>query len=583
MEKLHYGKALLDYQEARRKAAFQELIARLTGKKEKLELLSYEEVRQKLRIIESSLEHLQTIPLDAIVGSVGRYQNFTRDFLPKEGINKERWARVMAQASGLKGLPPIDVYQVGEVYFVLDGNHRVSVARQMGNETIEAYVTKIKTLVPLTPDTTPDDLIIKAEQVHFLEETQLPQLRPEADLTATRAGAYPILLEHIDVHRYYMGLKKGAAIPYKEAVAHWYDEVYLPVVNVIRERGILRGFPNRTETDLYLWLANHQKGLKKELGWEVDAETAAIDLESQQSHLADRFAARMLDKILNTITPGMLVPGPPAGEWHQARGEAAIGEESRLFRDILVAIDQSQNGWHALDQALMIAERENGAVHGIHVYPAEKEQETQTALSLGAKFTQHCQASGNEKCELSIAVGKVGKEVIKRARFTDLVVLPLNHPPGNKPIERLASGLHNIIQRCPRPILTIPRPAICFERAILAYDGSPKSRETLYIGAYIASKWGTSLTVLAGSHGVISTKGTLREARAYLEEQHGVNATYVETESFIVDEVRERAKKGEIDLILMGGYSATPVLEVVIGSTVDEVLREIRLPVLICR
>ncbi len=99
----------------------------------------------------------------------------------------------------------------------------------------------------------------------------------------------------------------------------------------------------------------------------------------------------------------------------------------------------------------------------------------------------------------------------------------------------------------------------------------------------MASKWGTSLTVLAGSHGVVSTKGTLREARAYLEEQHGISATYVETKSFIVDEVRGRAKKGEIDLILMGGYSAAPVLEVVLGSTVDEVLREIRLPVLICR
>ncbi|MBS1250746.1 MAG: hypothetical protein MAG431_02342 [Chloroflexi bacterium] len=591
MDKTHYARALFDFKEARRKAAFQELIARLTGKSKELELLSYEEVRQKLRAVGSSREHLESIPLDAIVGSVGRYQDFTRDFLPRESINKERWARVMSEATGLTGLPPIDVYQIGEAYFVLDGNHRVSVARQMGNETIEAYVTKIKTAVPLTPETTPDDLIIKAEYAHFLEETKLSQLRPEADLTATRAGAYPILLEHIEVHRYFMGLEREAPIPYEEAVVHWYDEVYLPVVKIIRERGILWGFPDRTETDLYLWLANHQAGLKEKLGWEVDAEKAAVDLASSQGRLRDRFAKRVMNKILEIITPETFEDGPPPGEWRKVRGQSPKGKESHLFEDILVAIDQSENGWHALDQALMIAKREDSAVHGLHIYPTEKDMEedvdseaaSSTALALGAEFTRRYQAVGNEQSELSIAIGKVQEVIIERARFTDLVVLPLNNPPGEKPTERLASGLRKIIQRCPRPLLFVPGPARPLNRAILAYDGSPKSREALYIGAYLSCRCDTSLTILTSSQGIISTKGTLREARAYFEDQLGIQVNYEETGLPIADEIREQAQGEDLDLILMGGYSAAPMVEVVLGSAVDQVLREVRLPVLICR
>jgi len=123
-----YAQAIIDFQNARRKADMQTLLSLLTGKSN--ELLSYEDVRQKLRAIEGSRRELQDIPLDAIVGSVGRYTDFNRDFLPRNESDQHRWVRVMVEATGLTGLPPIEVYQVGEVYFVLDGNHRVSVARQ---------------------------------------------------------------------------------------------------------------------------------------------------------------------------------------------------------------------------------------------------------------------------------------------------------------------------------------------------------------------------------------------------------------------------------------------------------------------
>src|SRR5690606_41196661 len=112
-----------------------------------------------------------------------------------------------------------------------DGNHRVSVARSMGATHIQAYVTEVRTRVPLTPDIKPDDLIIKAEYADFLEKTRLDELRPEANLQVTVPGKYEILLEHIAVHRYFMGIDFDREIPYKEAVAHWYDEVYMPLVD----------------------------------------------------------------------------------------------------------------------------------------------------------------------------------------------------------------------------------------------------------------------------------------------------------------------------------------------------------------
>jgi uncharacterized ParB-like nuclease family protein len=138
-ERLIYNTAVEDFKRARKAAALQQLLARLTGKS--ADLLAYNEVRDQLGATEFIEQGIQEIPLDAIVGSVGRYRDFTRSFLPKHDSNKARWARVRTAVIDMVGMPPIDVYQVGEVYFVIDGNHRVSIARQLGTKTISARVT----------------------------------------------------------------------------------------------------------------------------------------------------------------------------------------------------------------------------------------------------------------------------------------------------------------------------------------------------------------------------------------------------------------------------------------------------------
>jgi hypothetical protein len=330
-----YAGAVEDFRRARRDAILERIVSCLSGRS--ADLLSYEQVRQQLRPSGRKARVRREIPLDAIVGSVGRYSDFTRSFLPKRSRDEGRWARVQVAASGLAGWPPIEVYQVGGAYFVRDGYHRVSVARRLGATKIEAYVTEIQTKVSLSPDTEPDDLILKAEYAAFLEHTHLDELRPGADLEVTVPGQYEILEEHISVHRYFMGLEQDRAIPYDEAVVHWYDTYYLPVVEVIRSRGILRDFAGRTEADLYLWVLEHRAALAEELGREVRPELAATDMAARFSRTLERVLSRVRKQVLDIATPEGLAGGPPTGVW---RRERFLGRPpDRLFAEILVAID----------------------------------------------------------------------------------------------------------------------------------------------------------------------------------------------------------------------------------------------------
>ena len=145
----------------------------------------------KLRLTGRAARGVREIPVAAIVGTVGRCTDFTRTFLPRKGSDEQRWANLMAfvQQNSLDALPPIDVYQIGSAYFVQDGHHRVSIARQMGVEFITAYVTEVQTRVPLTPDADWNALIRNAEYAAFLEYTHLDRLRPQDRFHRERAGA----------------------------------------------------------------------------------------------------------------------------------------------------------------------------------------------------------------------------------------------------------------------------------------------------------------------------------------------------------------------------------------------------------
>lgn len=556
---LRYHSALQDFTEARLKASLQEALARLTGKSN--ELLSYEDVAKKLKLRSRSDRGIREIPVDAIVGSVGRYTDFTRTFLPRRPEDQERWARVkavMEDPVGV-GMPPIEVYKVGDAYFVLDGNHRVSIARQEGFRHIEAHVIEVGTDIPVTPDLQPDDLIIKAEYADFLEKTEIKRIFPTADLSVTIPGQYDRLLEYIEVHRYYMGLELHRAISYREAVGHWYETAYTPFVEQIREKGVLRWFSTRTETDLYLWVSEHLETLKEELDWIITPGEAAINL-------ANRDNPRILQK---ESEPGF---------WRQSKMYDRYTD--RLFHDILVPVGNSEWGFQALDQSLLVAQKEGASLRGLHVLPPKASAEEHSeANDIKERFDQRCQEAGLAG-SLAVVQGEIADQICSHALMTDLVVLNVAFPP-DPGLSGMASGLRSIIWRSARPILTIPGEISTLDRALLAFDGSPKSKEALFVAAYIAERWGTRLTVMTLTGTGNASTSAQDNARAYLD-LHEIEAEYVLT-SGSSDAFLGVSHERDISLILMGGYSGNALKEVVIGSLVNHLLRKFEYPILICR
>ena len=561
--------AIQDFRHARSQGEMRELLARLTGSSQ--QLLSYDEVRQKLRLQGGVERGLKDIPLGAIVGSVGRYIDFTRDFLPRGEVSPERWARVKMAASGLIGLPPIDVYQIGEVYFVLDGNHRVSVAREMGATQIQAYVTEVTTRVPLTPDIQPDDLILKAEYILFLEQTDLDRLRPQANLEVTVPGRYETLLEHIEMHRYYMGLDLQRDIPYPEAVGHWYDSVYQPVVEAIHNQGILRHFPGRTETDLYLWISQHRAQLEEQYELAVRPEYAA-------SHLAGSASSGFFSRLVSLIIPDRLEDGPPPGQWRQA---LAARQPDRLLLDVLVPLNGREDGWCALEQAFVLARREGSALHGLHVVSSEAELNGPAVEAVQAEFQRRCQQAGVQ-ARLSVAAGDVVTTTCERARLTDLIAINLSYPPPPQMLARLSSGFRDLIHRSPRPILATPQTVTNLERALLAFDGSPKGQEALFLAAYLAGRWQIPLFVVSAGENETTARQTLEQAENYLNQRQ-VPATCLVESGPPAEAILKTSAQYNCDLIVTGSYGLSPVFEVMLGSTLDQLLRSSRVPLLICR
>jgi hypothetical protein len=279
--------AIQRFRQARRKADLVALLSKLTGKRE--DLLPFDEVRKTLSLTHPKREELRDIPLDSIVGSVNRYYDFTRQFYPLDDSDQDRWARVN-QLVEEKGLDPIEVYQVGDVYFVMDGNHRVSVARQMGSKTIQAYVKEFSSAVEVKPEDDILDVVLRLEHKELMEETKLDKVRPEIDFKVTVVNRYNEIKEHIAVHRYYLSQEQHREVPIEEAAASWVDNYYLPGIRVIRDHGILQDFPGRTETDLYLWLRKHQSELEESLNQQITDHDAAHDL-------SERFGQKLWQKI----------------------------------------------------------------------------------------------------------------------------------------------------------------------------------------------------------------------------------------------------------------------------------------------
>jgi hypothetical protein len=245
-------KARADFETARIQAFLRDAGSVIRG--DPRPLLSFDEVRRAARLEGQSYRGLKDIPIADIRGSVGRPNDFDASFLPVKPQMRKRWEQLDAAMRSGEAVPPIEVYHLGDVYFVKDGHHRVSVARHLGWKTIPARVIEVRTRAPLGGDMDAAALLQAKEYVDFLERSQLDRVRPEASIAVSRLGRYDRIFEDILGHRYFMGLQQYREVGIAEASASWYDNVYKPIADLIREYDILAHFPGRTEADLYLWI-----------------------------------------------------------------------------------------------------------------------------------------------------------------------------------------------------------------------------------------------------------------------------------------------------------------------------------------
>lgn len=578
---MNRNSAINDFHSAHRKASLKSAISQLTG--EKIDLLSYDQVLKSLRLKGQVERGMKEIPLEKIIGSVGRYSDFTRDFLPRKESDSQRWASVKMATESMLGVPPIEVYKVGDYYFVRDGNHRVSIARSNGQRYIEAYITEVMTRVPLTGDVDLDNLIIKEEFANFLEITQLDKLISDLELNVTEPGGYDKLLDHINVHRYFMGKEQNREIPYLESAIDWYQNFYLPTVEIISEKGLLREFPDRTKTDLYLWMLEHRGELEGELGWRVDTTKAAESLAARFSSRTQSIFKRLRYWLVDLILPDNWEAGPRTGTWRKAH-RMQIERKQVLFPNLLLAIQDNLDSRDAFEQALWIAQREGARISAIHLVASAEELESDKVKRLREIFYWRLGETGVQG-SLAIEVGEPGKRILERAFFTDMVIVKMNYAPGIQPLQKLRSGFRTLVRKTPQPLLVVPGFMRPVKRLLLAYDGSPKGKEAMYIAAYLAIHWKVELYILTTYRDADQKeemKKHINKARSYMRFG-GVFYKAHLRKGLTGQNILNFVKEKNVDMVIMGSYGSAPIKEVMSGSTIDYVLDSIQIPVLICK
>jgi hypothetical protein len=282
-----------DFNKARNKALFNEIQNFLTPDKRKL--LSFHDVKQILKPKNEVYIGMQTIPIEKVVGSEGRYQDFDNHFFPRANNLRQRWERVDEAHLTDIVLPPIQLYELGGLYFVRDGNHRVSVAKAQGVSFIDAEVISLKSEVILKKDITRESIlseVIKFEKRVFYSETGFGDITDYWNLDFTSPGQYDVIYNHILVHKYYINESRPTEIPFEEAIDSWYRNVYLPVMHVIKKHHMLRKFPLRTASDLYVWIVKQWDDLKQKYGVEYSLdETTRMLAENGNRGLIGRVRA----------------------------------------------------------------------------------------------------------------------------------------------------------------------------------------------------------------------------------------------------------------------------------------------------
>ena len=259
--------AQTDFSRARRRRVLDRLTARLRREPADFHLiLPFEEVVKALGYRGERRLGLQTIPLDSIVGSVDRTRDFDRRFRPTSRRTRKRWERMATAARRGEAFPPIDVHRIGEVHFVKDGHHRVSIARAQGLPDIDAYVTEVMTELGAERAITLRDLPFKSHQRLFFERVPLEAGARER-IQLSDEEQFAMLAEQVEAWGFRVIQDLRAPLERREVAQRWFDDEYVPVVELLREADLIGKL---TETEAYMKISGLRYMLLRTHAWDED-------------------------------------------------------------------------------------------------------------------------------------------------------------------------------------------------------------------------------------------------------------------------------------------------------------------------
>lgn len=269
-----------DFSKARTKARMQSLLSALQWKN--TSLLSFYEVTKLVKPKSETYRGVIPIEVSKILGSEGRYHDFTLAFYPKKDMLRSRWQSIDDAHIKQVTLPPISVYKLSDYYFVRDGNHRVSVAKMQGVEFIDAEVVELDSEIYLEAGMTTATLkkmVVEYEKKMVIAEYHIDEFLDLKTVKFSSPGMYPELINHIMVHKYYMNEKNEKPVTFRDAAENWYQNIYYPIYKQIQEDALLKHFPGKTYGDLYLWIVRRWDDLKSTEGGKGSIQDAARDMK----------------------------------------------------------------------------------------------------------------------------------------------------------------------------------------------------------------------------------------------------------------------------------------------------------------
>ena len=268
-------------------------------------LIPLDDVSGRLGLKGQSYVGFRAIPIERIIGTVDRDQDFDREFRPRRGQIGQRLAGVRG-AFPAGDFSPISVFDIGGSYFVSDGHKRVAAARQMGMASIDAEVIRLETGYEFPPDVDIRQLIHTEQHRLFMEQTRLELARPGATIEFSRPQGYRELLEIVKAHGFDLMQQAGSWLEPDEIAERWYDDVYLPAVAALHDEKLPAEYAYKTEADLFLCIY----GKRRDLLVEDDlADFPAAARKARGGRVSRRFKRQLLRE---KRAPLRRKPRPPA-------------------------------------------------------------------------------------------------------------------------------------------------------------------------------------------------------------------------------------------------------------------------------